>query len=110
MSDDDITPQIADSTRAFVGHTLTIRPPPSTAAAQVTQKRKIRQDVGVQARQAYGDWPEISRGVAGIVPTARQRKMSTNGLKQNLLHYNSQVQKQQQEYRSLCCPVLCSNK
>jgi len=35
MSDDDITPQIADSTRAFVGHTLTIRLPP-TAAAQVT--------------------------------------------------------------------------
>ena len=36
MSDDDITPQIADSTRAFVGHTLTIRPPTSTAAAQLT--------------------------------------------------------------------------
>ena len=86
MSDDDITPQIADSTRAFVGHTLTIRPPPSTAAAQVIQTRKIRQDVGVQACQAYADWPEISRGVAGIVPTVCQRKMSTNGLKQNLLH------------------------
>ena len=40
MSDDDITPQIADSTRAFVGHTLTIRLPPSTAAAQVTPDTK----------------------------------------------------------------------
>jgi len=79
--------QIADSTHAFVGHTLPIRLPPSTAAAQLMQTRKIRQDVGVQVRQAYADWPEISRGVAGIVPTARQRKMSTNGLKQNLLQY-----------------------
>ena len=47
---------------------------------------KSDKDVGAQARQAYADWPEISRGVAGIVPTARQRKMSANGLKQNLLH------------------------
>ena len=50
---------------------------------------KADKDVGVQARQAYADWPEVSRGVAGIVPTARQRKMSTNGLKQNLLQYHS---------------------
>jgi len=49
MSDDDITPQIADSTRAFVGHTLPIRLPPILLRLLLLkwrQTRKIRQRRG----------------------------------------------------------------